>query len=207
MQLPNSCNQFTHDFCLCSFLAAIFTAHFFIWPAKPAQRRPSLKRVLNKCRAVPSRDCTLPESQLDGALDRLSAAQCAEERKIFRLDAAKIDGEIQAMNGQKDLRRFQLCNGPDLTAFSSFLHSVAGKIRRVVPVFHFQEQIVHGIVQLEQSHIRLDAQLEICCVHVTEILGAKRGLCLTVEGFDVCPFETNHIEGQLASISYPTRVF
>src|SRR6267143_4712975 len=137
---------------------------------------------------------------------RFSVSHCVEQEEFFRLDAAEIDGEIQPMNCQKDLRRFKLCNGPDLTAFSSFVHSVAGKIRRVVPVFHFQEQIVHGIVQLEQSHIRLDAQLEICCVHLTEILGAKRGLCLTVEGFDVCPFETNHIEGQLASISYPTRV-
>src|SRR5260370_41305564 len=139
------------------FSRGYFHRALFIWPAKPAESRPSLKRVLNKCRAAGRRDCTLPKSQLDGTLDRLSVPQRAEERKIFRLDAAKIDGEIQAMNGQKDLRRFQLCNGPDLTAFSSFLHSVAGKIRRVVPVFHFQEQVVHRIVQLEELHVRLNA--------------------------------------------------
>src|SRR6266851_1844749 len=135
------------------FSRGYFHRVLFIWPAKPAQSRPSLKRVLNKCRAVPSRDCTLPKSQLDGTLDRLSAPQRAEERKIFRLDAAKIDGEVQAMNGQKDSCRFKLCNGPDLAAFSPFLNSVAGKITHILAAFHFQEQVVHRIVQLEELHV------------------------------------------------------
>jgi hypothetical protein len=79
------------------------------------------------------------------------------------------------MNRQKDLRRFKLCNSPDLTAFSSFLHSVACKIRRVVPVFHFQKQVVRRIVQVKEPYIRLDVQLEIWCLNLTEILGAKGG--------------------------------
>jgi len=73
--------------------------------------------VLNKCRAVNRRDCTLSERQLDSTLNRLSASQCAKERKLLRLDATKIDGEIQAMNYHKDLRRFKLRNRPDLAAF------------------------------------------------------------------------------------------
>src|SRR5260370_22280761 len=113
------------------FSRGYFHRALFIWPAKPAQSRPSLKRVLNKCRAAGRRDCTFPKSQLDGTLDRLSAPQRAKERKIFRLDAAKIDGEVQAMNGQKDLRRFKLRNGPDLASVSAVLNGGGGEGRRV----------------------------------------------------------------------------
>src|SRR5712692_10232390 len=206
MPLPNFPDQFTHDFQLCSFLADFLTAHIFIWPAEPAQSCPSLKRVLNKCCAVCGGDGTPSESQFDGTLNRFTATQRAEKRKFFRLDAAKIDGEIQTMNCQKDLRRFKLRDGPDLTAFSPFLNGVAGKISRVVAVFHFQEQVVHRIVQLEELHIGLNAKVEIRYLNLTEILGAKGGFCLTVEGFDVCPLETNHIEGKHPLIAYPTRI-
>src|SRR5258708_31712749 len=109
------------------------------------------------------------------------------------------------MNCQKDLRRFKLRHRPDLTTFSPFMNSVARKIRRVVPVFHFQDQVVHRIVQLEELHIRLNAKPEIRYLDLTEILGAKGELCLTVEGFDVRPFDTNHIEGKHAPIAYPAR--
>jgi len=110
------------------------------------------------------------------------------------------------MNCQKDLRRFKLCNGPDLTAFRRSCIALLAKSGVSSPCFTSKSKSSHGIVQLEQSHIRLDAQPEIWCLHLTEILGAEGGLSLTVEGFDVCPFQSNHIEGQLAPIAYPTRV-
>jgi hypothetical protein len=119
-------------------------------------------------------------------LDRLSTPQPTEERKFFGLDAAKINGEIQTMNCQKDLRRFKLRHRTDPTPFSPFMDSVACKIWRVVPVFYVQQQVVHRIMQLEEPHIRLNAQLEIWYVDLTEVLGAKGGLCPTVKGFDIC---------------------
>ncbi len=105
------------------------------------------------------------------------------------------------MNCQKDLRRFKLRHRPDLTTFSPFMNSVARKIRRVVPVFHFQDQVVHRIVQLEELHIRLNAKPEIRYLDLTEILGAKGELCLTVEGFDVRPFETNRGQARAYRVS------
>ena len=61
------------------------------------------------------------------------------------------------MNCQKDLHRFKSCHRADLAPFSPFNNSVACKIRRVVPVFHFLEQVVHRIMQFEELHIRLNA--------------------------------------------------
>jgi len=134
-----------------------FAAGVRFGPAKPAQGRPSLKRVLNKCGLISNRDGTFAESQLDGALDRPSAPQPGEERELFRLDAAKIDGEIQAMNCQKYLRRFKLRHGTDFAVFSSLLNSIAGNIGRVITMFHFQEQVIHRIMELEELDIRLKA--------------------------------------------------
>src|SRR5260370_18156861 len=48
--------------------------------------------------------------------------------------------------------------------------------------------------------------MEIQHLNCTEILSAKGGLCRAVEGFDVCPFETNHIEGKRPLIAYPDGI-
>src|SRR5260370_34664249 len=97
------------------------------------------------------------------------------------------------MNCQKDLRRFKLRHRPDLTTFSPFMNSVTRKIRRVVPVFNFQDQVVHRIAQLEELHIRLNAKPEIRYLDLTEILAAKGALRMTLERLAVRPVETSHI--------------
>src|SRR5207302_7883855 len=111
--------------------------------------------MLNKSRSIRRRDGTLSESQLDGALDRFPALQRIEERKLFRFDAAKIDGEVQAMDRQKDLGGLELRNRADPAVFSAFVNGVDRPIRYVVTVFHVQEKVVDRIVQIEELHVRL----------------------------------------------------
>jgi hypothetical protein len=62
MQLPSFRYQFTHNPCLCSFLAAFLTAHIFIGPSEPAQSWPSLNRALNECCPLGPRDPTAKQS-------------------------------------------------------------------------------------------------------------------------------------------------
>src|SRR5882762_3834072 len=141
--------QFAHDFRLRSFFVDFLDARVCFGPTKPVESRPSLKRMLNRSRAVGRGDRTLSESQLDGARDRLSAPQRAEERELFGLNAAKIDGEVHAMDRQKDLSGLELRNGTDPAMFSTFLNSVTCPVRCVISVFHFQKQVVDRIVQLK----------------------------------------------------------
>src|SRR5258708_37493989 len=58
-------------------------------------------------------------------------------------------------------------------------------------------------MQFEELHIRLNVQPEPRRFGLIKILGAKCGLCLSVEGFDVRPFEANHIESKHAPVAYP----
>src|SRR6267378_1649425 len=162
--------------------------------------------MLNKSRSIRRRDGTLSESQLDGALDRFPALQRIEEGKLFRFNAAKVDGEIQTVNRQKNLGGLKLRHGTDFAVFSAFLHGVTRSIRSVISVFHFQKQVVDRIMQFEELHIRLNVQPEPRRFGLIKILGAKRGICQAVEGFNIRPFEANHIENKHAPVAYPPRI-
>src|ERR1700676_2946331 len=133
---------------------------FFLWTAEPAQRGPSLKPGLYFQGPFFRRNLASAKGRPYGRGKRFSLAQCCQNGKFFLFEPAEINGVIYAVNGKKNLRRLEFRNSADALAFAMLRECVAGKIRVVVFLADFKEQIIDGIAKTQHPHIRLKNQLQ-----------------------------------------------
>ncbi len=112
--------------------------------------------ALHLRRPLPMRNRAFAESGFDGHAQSFSLSKRGENRKFLLLDAAEVNGVVDAVHGQKNLRWLQLCNSANAFALAMLRESVAGEIRVFVFFAHFKEKIVYGITETQQSHVRLN---------------------------------------------------
>src|ERR1700748_3236423 len=97
-------------------------------PAEPSERGPSLKICLNGGSPLFERHFTFFECGVESFRERLAFGESGEDGEFLRVDAAEVDGVVDAMNDEIYRLRIELGDGTDVLFLSLFGKGVAGEV-------------------------------------------------------------------------------
>jgi len=146
------------------------------------------------------------ESVNDGLFEGTAALQGFKDGELFPFEAAEIDGVVDAMDSEIDRSGFETGYGRNLFALLTLFHGVAGDFEGGIAPDR-EEQVVHGIMQIEKVNVGLQAKTKFGGIGANENRGGDRRFGGAVEGFDLGPFEANHVDSELVTACSVARVF
>ena len=115
---------------------------------------------MNGSGALFERHFTLAECGVECVAELLALAQRFEYGEFFRLDAAEVDGIVDAMHDKIDRLRLELGDGANVLFLALFGEGVAGEVGVFVFFADGEKKIVNRIGEIEQANIWLQLERE-----------------------------------------------
>src|SRR4029077_11726262 len=91
-------------------------------------------------------------------------------------------------------------------AFAPFAESVAEKFGVVVEFLDFEHERIDRVAEFQELYVGLQRESEIASCGFGNVGRLQRLVSGAVESFDVCPFQTNHIESDGLFRARPLRI-
>src|SRR5208282_3942419 len=162
--------------------------------AEPSHSGPKFEPLANRFYALGNGHGGLPESVRDRRPDALPVSQGGQQAISFRLEPAEIHGVVVPVHGQENRLRPETAEAAQGGAFVPAGHGVARGLAVLGFLVHFEQQIVHRILEREQADVGLETQLHPRPETFHQVLRLERGFLRPVEGHYLRPFQARHVQ-------------